>query len=197
MQSAARKLGAVALLALCCAGAISAPAATSNANIADSWSADPESQYLLVVNLHRLRLGDGVRAYPTPEGTCVLLADFLSAIDVPVKIDLAAKKAAGWAFKEQNRISIDAAAGRVTYGESTEALAPKTIRETPDGWCVDTAALARWFHIGVKANTNASALLLESEAKLPVELAVERAQRAAQIKPAKFDLSKLPKVRLP
>ena len=197
MNGAARKLGAVALLALCCAGAVSAPAATSNANISDSWSADPDSQYLLDVNLHRLRLGDGVRAYPTPEGTCVLLGDFLAAIDVPVKIDLGARKATGWAFKEQNRISIDAAAGKVVYGESTEALAPRTIRETPDGWCVDTAALARWFRIGVKPNTNASALILESDAKLPVELAVEREQRAAQIKPAKFDLSTLPKVRLP
>lgn len=197
MRGTASKLGAVALLALCCAGAVGAPAATPAVPAADSWSADPEAQFLLDVNLHRLRLGDGVRAYPTPQGACVLLGDFLAAIDVPVKIDLAAKKASGWAFKEQNHISIDAGSGQVSYGNGTEALAKGTIRETPDGWCVDTAALARWFGIGVKANTNASALILESEAKLPVELALERERRAAQIKPAKFDLSSLPKVRLP
>ena len=39
--------------------------------------------------------------------------------------------------------------------------------------------------------------MLESEAKLPVELAVEREQRAARIKPAAMPLENLPKVRLP
>ena len=39
--------------------------------------------------------------------------------------------------------------------------------------------------------------MLESEAKLPVELAIEREKRAAKIKPAKFDLSTLPQIRLP
>ena len=39
--------------------------------------------------------------------------------------------------------------------------------------------------------------MLESEAKLPVELAIEREKRAAKIKPAKFDLSTLPQIKLP
>ncbi|WP_395624294.1 collagen binding domain-containing protein [Sphingomonas daechungensis] len=184
-------LGAFALVGALCAGA---PAATP---FADSWSADPEGQFLLDVNLHRLRLGDGVRAYATPEGTCIVFGDFLAALDVPMKIDLAAKKASGWAFKEEHRISIDIASGAVTYGKSTENLVKGAVRETPEGWCVDSTALARWFGIGVKPNTNGSALILESDAKLPVELAIEREKRAAQIKPAKFDLSTLPQVKLP
>lgn len=197
MRRTAGKLGAVALLALSCAGAVGAPAATPAVPAADGWSADPEQQYLLDVNVRRLRLGDGVRAYPTPQGTCVLFGDFVEALDVPVKIDLVARTASGWAFTEKNRIVIDAPAGRAAYGTTSEALGRDTIRETPDGWCVDSAALARWFGIGVKANTNASALILESEAKLPVELAMERERRAAQITPAKFDLATLPQVRLP
>src|SRR6476661_4741499 len=112
MLQASKKLRAVTLIGLVCAGAISAPAATP---IADGWSADPESQYLLDVNLRRLRLGDGVRAYQTPEGTCIVFGDFLNALDVPMKIDLAAKKASGWAFKEQHKISIDVSTGVVTY----------------------------------------------------------------------------------
>ena len=194
MLRSGKKLGAIALLGLSCAGAVSAPAATP---VADTWSADPEAQFLLDVNLHRLQLGDGVRAYQTPEGTCIIFGDFLTALDVPMKIDLAAKKAVGWAFKEEHKISIDAASGAVTYGKSTEVLANGTVRETPEGWCVDSAALARWFGIGVKPNTNGSALILESDAKLPIELAVEREKRAAQIRPAKFDLTTLPQVRLP
>ena len=194
MLRTGKNLRAIALLGLTVAGAISAPAATP---LADGWSADPEAQYLLDVNLRRLRLGDGVRAYSTPEGTCIVFGDFLTSLDVPMKIDLAAKKASGWAFKEQHKIVIDAGSGIVTYGQSTEKLAKGTVRETPEGWCVDSAALSRWFGITVKPLTGASALMLESEAKLPVELAIERERRAAQIKPAKFDLKTLPQVKLP
>src|SRR4051794_19520127 len=114
-----------------------------------------------------------------------------------MRIDLAAKKASGWAFKESNKISIDYASMRATYGARSEAIAPGTIRETPEGWCIQGSALTRWFGIGVTPVTSGSALMLQSDAKLPVELSMEREARAARIKPAKFDLSSLPHVRIP
>ncbi|WP_310468500.1 carboxypeptidase-like regulatory domain-containing protein [Sphingomonas sp.] len=183
-----------ALLALGCAGTFAASAATP---LGDGWAADPDDQFLLDVNLRQHRLGDGVRAYATPGGTCIVFGDFLTTLDVPMKIDLAAKRASGWAFRENHRISIDVSAKSVTYGTSSETLAPGTVRETPEGWCVDSAALARWFGIAVKPLTSGSALILESEAKLPVEMAIEREKRAATLKKAKFDLTTLPQVRLP
>ena len=137
---------AALLLALCAGGVgASAPSSTGAA-----WRADPDDQFLLDVNIRQLRLGDGVRAYNTPEGTCVVLGDFLTTLDVPMRIDLTARKASGWAFKETNRISIDYAAGAVTYAGKNERSAAGTIREMPEGWCVQTAALSRWFGIGVK-----------------------------------------------
>jgi hypothetical protein len=114
-----------------------------------------------------------------------------------MKIDIAARKASGWAFKETNRIAIDRVAGTAAFAGKNEAIAPGTIQETPEGWCVQTSALARWFGIGVKPVTTGSVLLLQSEAKLPVELAVERQQRSAHIRPASFDLANLPHVRVP
>ncbi len=161
------------------------------------WTADPEEQFLLDVDIHQLRLGDTVRAYNPPEGTCVVLGDFLTALDVPMRIDLGAKKASGWAFRESNKISIDVAASKVTYGAKNEVIAPGTIRETPEGWCVQATALGRWFGITVKPMTSGSVLLLESDTKLPIELAMERKQRAARIHHATFDLASLPQVRVP
>jgi hypothetical protein len=181
------------LLALC-AGAVGASAPPPGAT---SWTADPDDQFLLDVNIRQLKLGDGVRAFNTPEGTCVVLGDFLTTLDVPMRIDLAGKRASGWAFKESNRISIDYAATTASYGGKSEAIAPGTIRETPDGWCVQATALSRWFGIGVKPVTAGAVLVLMSEAKLPVELAVERQRRAQQIHPATFDLRSLPQVRIP
>ena len=50
---------AAALLALC-GGAVGASAPPPPA--AASWTADPEDQFLLDVNIRQLKLGDGVRA---------------------------------------------------------------------------------------------------------------------------------------
>ena len=129
-----------AMLLALCAGSVAAsapgtPAPTSN------WTADPDDQFLLDVNIRQLKLGDGVRAYNTPEGTCVVLGDFLATLDVPMKVDLAARRASGWAFKESNKIAIDYGAKTVAYRSTTEPLAAGTVRETPEGWCVQTSAL--------------------------------------------------------
>jgi hypothetical protein len=185
---------ATAALAVC-AGGVGASAPQPQSAV--GWTADPEDQFLLDVNIRQLRLGDGVRAYNTPEGTCVVLGDFLAALDVPMKIDVGARQASGWAFTENNRITLDYSAMTASYGKASETIARGTIRETPEGWCVQTDALARWFGIGVKPVTSGAVLMLSSEAKLPVELAAERAKRVARLQPAKFDLSALPQVRLP
>ena len=184
---------AAMLLALCAGGVAASTPPTASAR----WTADPDEQFLLDVNIRQLKLGDGVRAYNTPEGTCVVLGDFLTALDVPVKVDLAARKASGWAFKESNRIAIDYGGGTASYSGKSEPLASGTVRETPDGWCVQTSALTRWFGIGVKPVTSGAVLVLESDAKLPVELAMERQERAKHLHPASFDLKSLPQVRLP
>ena len=177
---------AFACAALAAAGAVAAWAA---APVGPGWTADPDEQFLLDVSIRQIRLGDGVRAYHTPEGTCVVFGDFLTTLDLPMKIDLEAKKASGWAFKEDHKIEIDQAAGTARFGDKQERLAPGTIRETPEGWCVEASALGRWFKLGVKPVTAGSALMLESEAKLPIELAREREQRAARIRPASMPLA--------
>src|SRR5436190_7812831 len=114
-----------ALLLAMCAGAVGASA--PGPAPASSWTADPDDQFLLDVNIRQLKLGDGVRAYNAPEGTCVVLGDFLTTLDVPMRIDLTAKKASGWAFKESNHIAIDYAAMTASFGGGTEAIAPGTI----------------------------------------------------------------------
>jgi hypothetical protein len=179
--------------------ALGAGSVGGTAPLAESkpWKADPDEQFLLDINIHQLRLGDTVRAYNPPEGTCVVLGDFLTALDVPMRIDLTARKASGWAFKENNKIAIDMASLQASYGTKSEEIAPGTVRETPEGWCVQTSALGRWFGVTVKPMTSGSLLMLESDEKLPVELAMERKQRAAHLHKASFDLATLPQVRVP
>ena len=123
----------LALMALASVGAVGALAASPVVprSVGDSWTADPDDQFLLDVNIRQLRLGDGVRAYATPDGTCIVFGDFLTALDVPMKIDLEAKSASGWAFKEGHKIQIDQRAGQVRYGAQAEALAKGVVRDVP------------------------------------------------------------------
>ena len=75
-----------------------------------------------------------------------------------MKIDLRRKKASGWAFKEAESDRHRPRRRQVALSAtSSEPLAAGTVRETPEGWCVDSAALARWFGIGVKPMTSGSA----------------------------------------
>ena len=108
MLPGAKWLGRLATLAVL--GCTAAVGASTSVPASQGWTADPDDQFLLDVRIRQLRLGEGMRAYATPEGTCIIFGDFLSTLDVPMKIDLTAKKAGGWAFKEQNRIAIDLAA---------------------------------------------------------------------------------------
>jgi len=201
MAGGRRWLRKAAILLALGAGTLarSAAAPEPKTATAPAWTADPDEQFILDVTIRQLRLGDTVRAYNAPEGTCVVLGDFLTALDVPIRIDLKARTAVGWAFKENNRISIDYAAHRVTYGAkgATETMAAGAVRETPDGWCVQTSALSRWFGIGVKPVTSGSVLMLSSDEKLPVELEMERQKRAARIHQGSFSLASLPQVRVP
>lgn len=162
-----------------------------------AWSPDPESQFLLEVSIRQLRLAESVRAYPTPEGSCVLFGDVVKALDVPIEVDLAARRAQGWAFIETNRIRVDLAAMTASFAGTSEAIGQGTIRETAEGWCVDAGALGRWLGIEAQARTGDSLLALKSAAKLPVELAMERQLRAQSLKPNRFDVGTLPQVRLP
>ncbi len=185
----------LALAALALAGAVGAPA-TEHA--ADRWVADPDSQYLLDVNVRTLRLGDGVRAYQTPEGSCVVAGDFIKTLDLPIAVDVAAETMSGWALTEKHRVAVDRRAGTVRYGDKSEALIAAHVRDTPEGWCIDSGALGRWLGLRVDARLAGSTLVIESDVKLPVEQAAERHRRAAQLKKnASLDLSALPQIKLP
>ena len=180
-----------ALAALVCAGA-----AASTAAPPEPFAIDPESQYMLDVNIRQLRLGDGVRGYPTPQGSCLILGDMVTVLDLPLQIDLKARVASGWAFKESHKLEISKAAATVRYGDQREALDPTAVRETPEGWCVDSAALGRWLGIDVKVAPFASVVTLVTPDKLPVELSRERSLRAKHLKPAALPLEGLPQIKL-
>ena len=112
---------------------------------APGWTANTDDALLFDVRMGKYRVGDGVRGYQTPQGVCVDFADTLIALDIPIRLDKQSRRATGWAFDEQRTVVIDRAAGTEQIMNKTIKVAPHDIDDTPEGWCVQTSALTRWF----------------------------------------------------
>jgi hypothetical protein len=179
----------IALLILC-----GIPAA----HAAPVWTANPDDALLFDVRLGQYRLGEGVRGYQTPEGSCLDLADIIIALDVPVRLDKKLRRATGWVFEERRTVVIDREAAIVQIMNKTEKLGQTDIYDTPEGWCVASSKLSAWFGITFEVDQAGALLFIRSSFKLPVELALERRNRAAKIRSiAEFDLKSLPQAEAP
>ncbi|WP_219894521.1 MSCRAMM family protein [Aquisediminimonas profunda] len=182
-------LGAAALFGL---------AQPGMANAQARWTANSDDALLFDVRLGQYRLGDGVRGYQIPGGTCVDLADVIMALDIPVRLDKKLRRATGWAFDERHTVLIDRETGAVQIMNNVAKLGPNDIFDTPEGWCVATAKLGSWLGINLQADQGNALLIVKSTAKLPVELQMERRARAAGIRNvATFDLKSLPHSETP
>lgn len=182
--------GAVAALAAIVALGQTAPA--------QAWTPNSDDSLLFDVRLGQYRVGDGVRGYATPEGVCVDLADTLIALDIPVHLDKQSRRATGWAFEERHTVVIDRVSGLEQIMNQSHKVAPHDIYDAPEGWCVATTALTRWFGATFAADTGNAVLVVKSDRKLPPEAAAERRARAATARPANssFDLASLPESKI-
>ncbi len=163
---------------------------------AEAWTANADDALLFDVRLNQYRLGDGVRGYATPTGTCVDFADVIIALDIPVRLDKQSRRATGWAFDESHTLTIDRASNMEQIKNSGRKVAPDDIRDTPEGWCVSTVALSRWLGVTLDADTGNALLVIKSDKKLPPQLAAERRARVATAPPV-FDLASLPHASAP
>jgi hypothetical protein len=162
------------------------------------WHPNEDDSLLFDARLGRFRLGDGVRAYQTPEGVCVNLPDMVAALDIPLTIDKGKNSAQGWAFDEHNQIRIERGAGKARIASRVQTIENTAIRDTPEGWCVALPTLSSWLGIELKVDLKNALLTISSKTKLPVELAAERRARAARVHPTpQINISKLKQVRLP
>lgn len=162
------------------------------------WTASPDDALLLDVRLGKYQVGEGVRGYTTPGGACLNFADVAVTLDLAIALDPQAGTAKGWAFTEANRIDLDRSAGTLSLKGRAAPLAPDAVRDTPEGWCVDAAALSTWLGVTLAPDFSNALLIVKSETKLPVELAEDRRARAAAIRPAVVaDPSRLPRIKLP
>ena len=196
---AAAKAAAVALAAAALVPSVAYSTEKASLSIAhDGWSPNEDDSWLFDLRSGQYRLGDGVRGYQTPQGICIDLADVVLALDLAVRVDKKLRRATGWVFDERRSLDIDRERGTVRAGSRSFAIAPTAIRDTPEGWCVRVGELSQWVGVPLVVDLSNAVLRVESDEKLPFQLAAERRARAAGIRPAaKFDLASLPQAERP
>jgi hypothetical protein len=193
-------LAAWALSGLHPGGASPLLAAPQNAGetSADDWRPNDDDSWLFDLRSGNLRIGDGIRGYQTPVGTCVDFADVIMALDLPIRLDKKLRRATGWVFDERRTILIDRDAGEVRLGSRIVRLSPAMVHDTPEGWCIATPALSDWLGVRLDPDLSNAILRLETTEKLPFQLQAERRNRAAALRPREsFDLASLPQAKAP
>ena len=164
----------------------------------DGWRANDDDQWLFDLRSGQYRLGEGVRGYQTPQGMCVDLADMVIGLDLAVRVDKKLRRATGWVFDERRQLTIDRDAGLVRVGSRAYKLVPETIRDTPEGWCVQVNRLSEWLEVPLVIDQSNALIKIVTKEKLPFQLAAERRARAAGLRPQQsFDLATLPQATRP
>jgi hypothetical protein len=179
------------------ASAQGAGAAEAAAQKAGGWQANEDDYLFLQPVIGKYKLTLDVRGYKTDRGVCLDLADVIQSLDLPIRIDKKSRRATGWLFAEDQTFTLDRDSNTVQNTNLPGGRAPVSdeIYDTPEGWCVDTKALSRWFGMTFTPDLYNALVRLESDRDLPFMQAIERRSRAARLdrRPKQvFDLSKFP-----
>ncbi|QUL37288.1 collagen binding domain-containing protein [Erythrobacter sp. JK5] len=190
-------LGASALGAL----ALPPPALAQQDDVARlpaGWQANEDDFLFLQLVIENYKLTYDVRGYQTDRGVCLDLADVIQSLDLPVRIDKKSRRATGWLFSEDQTFTLDREQNTVQNVNTGRAPVARDIYDTPEGWCVDTAALSRWFGIDFRPDLYNAVVRLKTDRELPFIKAIERRSRAARLraKPKQFDLTKFPNAEM-
>jgi hypothetical protein len=159
-----------------------------------AWQANDDDFLFLQLTVENYKLTYDVRGYQTDRGICLDLADVIQSLDLPIRIDKKSRRATGWLFAEDQEFTLDREANTVQNVNTGRAPVAEDIYDTPEGWCVDTDALSRWFGVEFKPDLYNAVVKLETDRDLPFIQAIERRSRAARLRKRAptFDLSSYP-----
>ena len=168
--------------------------------LADEWKPSEDDALLLELQSANYKLGEPLRAYQTPTGVCVDFADFIQALDLPVRLDKKSRRATGWFFAEDQRFVLDRDANTVQTVNGLGKIGTTAIADSPEGWCIALSTLSSWTGVTLKADLANQTILLSSSKPLPFLDAIQRRSRAARLRAPRdqqFDLAQLPRSDTP
>ncbi|WP_379548627.1 carboxypeptidase regulatory-like domain-containing protein [Qipengyuania sp. DSG2-2] len=188
-------MGAAAAFAAALSGVSASPAFAQDG--ARGFAVEEDDFLMLQMKVGSYSMPLEIRGYQINDGDdiCLDLADVIQSLELPVRLDKKSRRATGWLFSEDQSFTLDRAAGTVQNVNNGRAPVAGDITDTPEGWCVETGALSRWFGVTFRPDIYNAVVSLESDTKLPFIEAIERRSRAARLRPKKngFDLAEYPR----
>ena len=97
---------------------------------ADAWSPGEDDALLLELQSGQYKIGEPLRGYQTPAGVCVDFGDLIQALDLPMRLDKKSRRATGWLFAEDQKLTIDRDSNTVQNVNGQRALGPAASRSS-------------------------------------------------------------------
>lgn len=134
---------------------------------------------ILQMRLGRYLLSDGLIGYRVGDGACVLLEDFLRAVEFAVNVDETGAR--GWYVRPEQTFILNLEKGHVETSGRRRALAKYEVIDDAGAHCVSVSSLAEWFPIDLDVDFENAIIFAKSRALLPVEEREERKRRRQTI----------------
>ncbi len=135
-------------------------------------SAGRDDFNLISLTLDRYELTGTLSGYDTATGLCIVVAPFFEAIEVAVTVN--GDTAEGWFIDPGRRLVFDFNTRTGTITNEDINLAPETVSQTPDGWCMTLEGLSALLPLDFDYDPRLLRLQITTQEAFPVEARLER-----------------------
>ncbi len=101
----------------------------------------------------------------------ISLADYMLALDFPVKVNPASGTASGWMSKPTQLFSFDLKNKQVAYAEKTFAIKPGDVKQDGNDLLVSSDALEMWLGVVFDYDLSSLNLIISTPEIYPIETA--------------------------
>lgn len=126
-------------------------------------------------------LGENIDAATINNRVCLDLEQVAKALDFPIKVDLETGVAEGWFIEEKKTFHLDQRRNVVTIEGKIRSVPAQALVITPNGLCVDTAALEDWFGLTLNFSLQSLAVSVTSSNTLPFLARLEREEQRKRL----------------
>ncbi len=135
--------------------------------------------FILQMRLGRYMLSDGLIGYRVEGGACVLLEDFVRAVEFAINVDETGAR--GWFVRPEQTFVLNLEKGRVEASGRARALRKHEVIDDGGAPCVLVASLAEWFPVDLSLDFENAIIFAKSRSPLPVEEREVRKRRRLAI----------------
>lgn len=162
-----------------------APAAVTVGVVRVAAAPDEAEPLILDLTLDDQVLAKGLGGERRGSTVRIGLADFVAAVDFPIKVDATVGTAEGWFIRDGRTFKLDLGKGIAVVDGREFRLAPDEIERDQGDLQVPTATLAKWFPLFLDVDLRELTVRVRPSEPLPIQERAARANRSSVTVPAR------------